>query len=32
MKKDIFPYVYWNYFVKGSWYGHNAFWRPSSAN
>jgi NADPH-dependent 2,4-dienoyl-CoA reductase/sulfur reductase-like enzyme len=32
MKKDFFPYVYWNFFVKGSWYGHNAFWRPSSAN
>lgn len=31
MKKDVFPPVYWNAFVKGIWYGKDTFFRPSSA-
>ncbi|KAI1263313.1 FAD/NAD(P)-binding domain-containing protein [Xylariaceae sp. FL1019] len=32
LKKDIFPYVYWNHFVKGNWYGPNHFLRPNTSS
>ncbi|KAH8890109.1 FAD/NAD(P)-binding domain-containing protein [Thozetella sp. PMI_491] len=32
LKKDIFPYVYWNYFVKGTWFGPQAFSRPTTSS
>ncbi|GAA5959895.1 hypothetical protein JCM21900_005997 [Sporobolomyces salmonicolor] len=28
LKKDFFPFVYWNSFVKGTWFGTNAWVRP----
>ncbi|ORY47103.1 FAD/NAD(P)-binding domain-containing protein [Leucosporidium creatinivorum] len=28
LKKDIFPFAYWNAFVKGIWFGPKAFLRP----
>ncbi|KAI1383046.1 FAD/NAD(P)-binding domain-containing protein [Hypoxylon trugodes] len=28
LKKDFFPYAYWNYFVKGNWYGPSGFFKP----
>ncbi|GAA5869930.1 hypothetical protein JCM16303_001844 [Sporobolomyces ruberrimus] len=28
LKKDFFPYVYWNSFVKGTWFGPKGFVRP----
>lgn len=31
LKKDIFPTVYFNAFLKGTWYGPNAFFRPDTA-
>ncbi|CAK5264571.1 unnamed protein product [Mycena citricolor] len=27
-KKDLFPWVYWKYMVKGQWYGNQATFRP----
>ncbi|KAI1814900.1 FAD/NAD(P)-binding domain-containing protein [Poronia punctata] len=30
LKKHVFPYVYWNHFVNGTWYGPNHFIRPDS--
>lgn len=30
LKKDIFPLVYWNSFVKGTWYGPHGFSRPDT--
>lgn len=30
LKKDFFPAVYWNSFVKGTWYGSTAFFRPDT--
>ncbi|TRM58640.1 hypothetical protein BD626DRAFT_510902 [Schizophyllum amplum] len=30
-KKDLFPYAYWNYMVRGKWYGNTATVRPSFA-
>jgi len=30
LKKNVFPYVYWNHFLNGSWYGPNHFIRPES--
>jgi len=30
LKKDIFPTVYFNSFLKGTWYGPNAFFRPDT--
>ncbi|KAI1178286.1 FAD/NAD(P)-binding domain-containing protein [Nemania sp. FL0916] len=32
LKKDIFPTVYWNYFVQGQWYGPNHFVRPNTTS
>ncbi|KAI0781014.1 FAD/NAD-P-binding domain-containing protein [Trametes elegans] len=29
LKKDFFPYVYWNYWVKGNWFGSKGFVRPT---
>jgi len=29
LKKDIFPWAYWNYMVKGQWYGPSGPIRPS---
>ncbi|GAA6063321.1 hypothetical protein JCM10212_005489 [Sporobolomyces blumeae] len=28
LKKDFFPFVYWNSFVKGTWFGPKGFLRP----
>ena len=28
VKRDFFPWVYWNHFVKGSWYGRHLFMEP----
>ncbi|KAI0646980.1 FAD/NAD-P-binding domain-containing protein [Trametes meyenii] len=28
LKKDFFPWVYWNYMVKGNWFGSKGFIRP----
>jgi eukaryotic sulfide quinone oxidoreductase len=30
LKKDVFPYIYWNHFLNGSWYGPNHFIRPET--
>ncbi|KAI0539066.1 FAD/NAD(P)-binding domain-containing protein [Xylaria digitata] len=30
LKKDIFPFVYWNFFLGGSWYGPHHFIRPET--
>ncbi|KAI1422559.1 FAD/NAD(P)-binding domain-containing protein [Xylaria sp. FL1777] len=32
LKKHIFPFVYWNSFLKGSWYGPNHFIRPETTS
>ena len=29
MVKYFFPFVYWNFFLKGHWYGANGLWRPT---
>ncbi|KAI0709114.1 FAD/NAD-P-binding domain-containing protein [Earliella scabrosa] len=29
LKKDFFPWVYWNYMIKGQWFGAKGFIRPS---
>ncbi|KAJ3573966.1 hypothetical protein NP233_g2096 [Leucocoprinus birnbaumii] len=29
LKKDVFPYAYWNYMVNGRWFGANGLSRPS---
>eukprot|EP00286_Rhodomonas_abbreviata_P008393 CAMPEP_0181323494 /NCGR_PEP_ID=MMETSP1101-20121128/19823_1 /TAXON_ID=46948 /ORGANISM="Rhodomonas abbreviata, Strain Caron Lab Isolate" /LENGTH=448 /DNA_ID=CAMNT_0023431541 /DNA_START=8 /DNA_END=1354 /DNA_ORIENTATION=+ len=31
VKRDFFPWVYWNSFVKGTWYGKNTWIYPSAA-
>ncbi|KAJ6502589.1 FAD/NAD(P)-binding domain-containing protein [Mycena sanguinolenta] len=31
LKKDVFPWAYWNYMVKGQWYGTNGPFRPKYA-
>ncbi|KAI4870343.1 FAD/NAD(P)-binding domain-containing protein [Hypoxylon rubiginosum] len=30
LKKDFFPFVYWNSFVSGTWYGPSGFFRPNT--
>ncbi|KAH8167896.1 hypothetical protein CIB48_g353 [Xylaria polymorpha] len=30
LKKNIFPFVYWSYFLKGLWYGPSHFIRPDT--
>ncbi|KAF7338328.1 Pyr-redox-2 domain-containing protein [Mycena venus] len=30
-KKTLFPWAYWNYMVKGQWYGTNGVFRPKYA-
>ena len=30
LKKDFFPSVYWNSFVKGTWYGPKAWFKPNT--
>jgi NADPH-dependent 2,4-dienoyl-CoA reductase/sulfur reductase-like enzyme len=30
LKKDLFPYVYWNNFVRGTWYGPGGLFRPDT--
>ncbi|KAI0380684.1 FAD/NAD(P)-binding domain-containing protein [Hypomontagnella monticulosa] len=30
LKKDFFPYVYWNHFLTGNWYGPSGFFKPES--
>ncbi|KAJ7632578.1 sulfide-quinone oxidoreductase [Roridomyces roridus] len=29
LKKDFFPWVYFNYMVQGRWYGPKGIWRPT---
>jgi len=29
LKKDLFPYAYWKYMVKGKWFGTNGLRRPN---
>ncbi|KAI0721698.1 FAD/NAD(P)-binding domain-containing protein [Cerioporus squamosus] len=29
LKKDFFPWVYWNYMVKGQWFGSSGFFKPT---
>eukprot|EP01025_Chloroclados_australasicus_P024554 TRINITY_DN2460_c0_g2_i1.p1 TRINITY_DN2460_c0_g2~~TRINITY_DN2460_c0_g2_i1.p1 ORF type:complete len:473 (-),score=30.48 TRINITY_DN2460_c0_g2_i1:297-1715(-) len=29
MKRWFFPWVYWNFLLKGTWYGSNLFFKPS---
>ena len=29
LKKDIFPWAYFNHYVEGRWYGRQGFRRPS---
>ncbi|KAJ6547523.1 hypothetical protein B0H19DRAFT_1166095 [Mycena capillaripes] len=31
LKKDLFPWAYWKYMVKGKWYGTNGPFRPKYA-
>lgn len=31
LKKDIFPAVYWNAFLKGTWYGPSGLFRPNTS-
>ncbi|KAJ7452466.1 hypothetical protein B0H11DRAFT_2073564 [Mycena galericulata] len=31
LKKDLFPWAYWNYMVKGRWYGSSGPFRPKYA-
>lgn len=31
LKKDFFPSVYWNSFVKGTWFGPKAWFKPDTA-
>ncbi|KZT11374.1 sulfide-quinone oxidoreductase [Laetiporus sulphureus 93-53] len=28
LKKDLFPWAYWNYMIKGTWFGSHGFFRP----
>jgi sulfide:quinone oxidoreductase len=30
LKKDVFPSVYFNSFVKGTWFGPKGFFRPDT--
>ncbi|KAI6084495.1 FAD/NAD(P)-binding domain-containing protein [Hypoxylon rubiginosum] len=30
LKKDFFPYVYWNSFINGTWYGPSGFFKPNT--
>ncbi|KAK6204038.1 hypothetical protein LQW54_008499 [Pestalotiopsis sp. IQ-011] len=32
LKKDFFPFVYWNSFVKGTWFGPKAWSKPSTTS
>ncbi|TCD69736.1 hypothetical protein EIP91_006503 [Steccherinum ochraceum] len=29
LKKDLFPWAYWNFMLDGNWYGSNAWTRPT---
>jgi NADPH-dependent 2,4-dienoyl-CoA reductase/sulfur reductase-like enzyme len=29
LKKDLFPWAYWNHMIKGNWFGSSAFRKPS---
>eukprot|EP00802_Teleaulax_amphioxeia_P013954 Tamp_14009.p1 GENE.Tamp_14009~~Tamp_14009.p1 ORF type:complete len:367 (-),score=80.62 Tamp_14009:255-1355(-) len=31
LKKDFFPVCYWNSYIKGTWFGRNAWFKPSTA-
>lgn len=31
LKKDFFPSVYWNSFVKGTWFGPKAWFKPDTS-
>ncbi|KAI0012113.1 FAD/NAD(P)-binding domain-containing protein [Xylariaceae sp. FL0662B] len=31
LKKDFFPYVYWNSFLKGTWFGPQGWTRPNTS-
>lgn len=30
LKKDFFPAVYWNSFLRGTWFGRNGWFRPNT--
>lgn len=32
LKKDFFPFVYWNSFVKGTWFGPKGWSKPTTTN
>lgn len=32
LKKDFFPFVYWNSFVKGTWFGRTTWWAPATSH
>ena len=31
LKKDVFPFVYWNYMLQGRWFGPKGLIRPDYA-
>lgn len=31
LKKDVFPFVYWNYMLQGQWFGPKGVARPDYA-
>ncbi|KAH7930814.1 sulfide-quinone oxidoreductase [Leucogyrophana mollusca] len=31
LKKDLFPWAYWNYMIKGKWFGTSGLFRPKVA-
>jgi hypothetical protein len=31
LKKDVFPFVYWNYMLRGQWFGPKGVVRPDYA-
>jgi len=31
LKKDVFPFVYWNYMLQGQWFGPKGVIRPDYA-
>jgi hypothetical protein len=31
LKKDFFPWCYWNSYLAGTWYGRNAWFKPANA-
>ncbi|KAI5917055.1 FAD/NAD(P)-binding domain-containing protein [Camillea tinctor] len=31
LKNRVFPYVYWNHYLNGTWFGPSAFFRPNTS-